>query len=87
MITQVMDSLVEELNTKLGNRPFYTLRELTSIGFFGSLSSARMALKDGRLTFVKISPRRLVIPRPVLLEYLRNNMSEGKEEIRGVRMQ
>lgn len=77
MIARVIDSLVEELNSKLGNRQFYSLRELTSIGFFGSMPAARMALKEGRLIFVKISPRRLVIPRSVLLEYLRNNVSEG----------
>jgi len=76
-----MDSLVEELTNKLGDRPFYTLRELTSIGFFGSMPAARMALKEGRLIFIKISPRRFVIPRSVILEYLRINMSESEEEL------
>ncbi len=74
-MSKLMINLVEELNEKLGNRPFYTLRQLTSIGFFGSMPAARSALKDGRLSFVKISPRRSVIPRGVLLEYLRNNIS------------
>lgn len=81
MTTQLMDSLIEELTTKLGDRPFYTLRQLTSIGVFGSMSAARQTLKEGRLVFVKISPRRLVIPRSVIIEYLRNNMSGGHEEL------
>lgn len=73
----IMETLVEELNIKLGDRPFYTLRELTSIGFFGSMPAARLALKQGRLTFVKISPRRFVIPRSSVLEYLRENLSKS----------
>lgn len=75
MTSDLLDSLEEELNSKLGDLPFYTLRQLISIGFFGSTSAARVALREGRLTFFKISARRLVIPRLVLLEYLRNNMS------------
>lgn len=81
MATCLMNSLIDELNHKLGDRPFYTLRELTSIGFFGSMPGARKILQEGRLTFIKISPRRLVIPRSVILEYLRDNMSESKEEL------
>lgn len=76
MTSHLLNCLVEELNVKLGDRPFYTLSELKSIGFFGSLPSARRALREKRLAFVKISPRRFVIPRTVLLEYLRNNISE-----------
>lgn len=77
----LMNLLIEELNQKLGDRPFYTISELVSTGFFGSKPSARAFLREGRLTFIKISPRRLVIPRLVVLEYLRNNMSENKEEL------
>lgn len=76
MTSQLMDSLVGELNMKLGDRPFYTLRQLISIGFFGSMNAARMALRDGKLSYVKISPRRLVVPRLALLAFLRNNISE-----------
>lgn len=80
MTSQLMDSLVRELNSKLGDRPFYTLRQLTSIGFFGSMPAARMALRDGQLSFVKISPRRFVVPRLALLNFLRNNMSECESQ-------
>jgi|688.fasta_scaffold04531_18 hypothetical protein len=81
MSTRLMDSLVEELTNKLGDRPFYTLRELTSIGFFGSMPAARKALQEGRFPFVKISPRRFVIPRSVILDYLRSHMSKSKEDL------
>lgn len=74
------NQLVEELNKKLGDQPFYTLRQLTSIGFFGTTSAARKALKSGKLAFVKISPRRCVVPRNTLLDYLRCNLSEKKLE-------
>ncbi len=75
----LMDLLIEELNQKLGDRPFYTISELVSTGFFGSKPGARALLKEGRLTFIKISPRRLVIPRSVVLEFLRNNITESSE--------
>lgn len=77
MPTSCIDLLAEELNRKLGDRPFYTLRQLTSIGFFGSVPAARLALKRGLLVFVKISPRRYVVPRSALLEYIRKNLSKG----------
>jgi len=73
-------SLVDELNEKLGDKPFYTLRQLISVGFFGSMHAARRALQEGRISFVRISPRRSVIPRTVLLEYLRKNFSEQSIE-------
>lgn len=73
MATSLMGSLVQDLNEKLGDRPFYTLRELTSIGFFGSMPAARQALREGRLPFFKISPRRCVVSRQTVIEYLENN--------------
>ena len=76
MTSLLMNSLVKELNDKLGDRPFYTTRELISVGIFGSIPAAKMALRDGQLSFVKISPRRFVVPRAVLLEFLRNNLTE-----------
>lgn len=79
MTSDLMDSMIGELDSKLGDLPFYTLRQLTSIGFFGSMPAARAALRKGQLAFVKISPRRFVIPRFVLLEYLHNNMSVNGE--------
>lgn len=78
MTSHLINSLVEELNIKLGDRPFYTLKQLITIGLFGSMPAARMALHQGHLAFVKVSQRRLVIPRLVLLEYLQKNVSDPK---------
>ena len=79
MAIRLMELLIDELNLKLGDRPFYTISELVSTGIFGSKPGARALLQDGRLTYIKISPRRLVIARHVVLEFLRNNMTESSE--------
>lgn len=79
MAIRLMELLIDELNLKLGDRPFYTISELVSTGIFGSKPGARALLQEGRLTYIKISPRRLVIPRHVVLEFLRNNMTESSE--------
>lgn len=76
MSSQVIDSLVEELNTKLGDHTLVTLRELVDYGIFGSVGAARVALIQGRLPFIRISPRRIAIPRQALLAFLCDNLSE-----------
>jgi hypothetical protein len=63
MSSHVLDSLVDELENKLGDRSFITVRQLVDCGIYGSMSAARMALADGRLPFVRVSLRRLAIPR------------------------
>lgn len=73
MSTLHIDSLVEELTKRLGDLAFYSLGQLTSIGFFGSMPAARKALHDGRLTFYKVSPRRWVVSRQSLIQYLEKN--------------
>ncbi len=72
------DSLVDEINRKLGDQSFYTLRQLISIGIFGSMHSARQAIKQGRLSFIKISPRRCVIQRKTLLDFVSRHSQEGE---------
>jgi hypothetical protein len=75
-----IDALVEELNKKLGDKQFYSLRELTSVGFFGSLPAARIALLKGQFPYIKISPRRRVIPRSSIIEFLRNSITSKDSE-------
>ena len=77
MVTSHIGVLVEELNKSLGDLPFYTLRQLRSIGFFGSMAAARLALKQGHLNFVKVSQRRCVIPRASVIEYLQKNLVQN----------
>lgn len=76
MTAQLMNLLVDELTKQLGDRHFYTIRELHTLGFFGTVDAARKALKHGKLAYVQISPRRRAIPRAALLDYLQNNLSE-----------
>lgn len=76
MSVLLINILIEELTKELGDRHFYTIHDLTEVGFFGTKQAARKALKNGKLAYVKISPRRSVIPRAALLDYLRNNISE-----------
>ena len=66
-MTQFIDSLVEELNMRLGDQPFYTIRQLVDCGLFGSMSAARMALSDGTLPYVRITSRRFLIPEKLSL--------------------
>lgn len=65
--------LIQELTNRLGDHSFYTLKQLTSIGFFGSMSAARNALDEGLIPFLKVSKRRYVIPRQSLIAYLQSN--------------
>jgi len=81
MSKAVYDEFIQELDRIIGDRPFYTLRELIAIGFFGSRSAARNALKEGLLTFVKISPRRFVIPRKAVLYYLHSKISPSHSTV------
>lgn len=67
--------LLNELNKEIGNRRFFTIDDLYNLGVFGTKSSARKALKTRQIAYVKISPRRRVIPLTALLEYLQNNLS------------
>ncbi len=76
MSKKIIDSLVKEIDDYLGYRTFYSLRDLTNIGYYGSMAAARRAMKEGHLSFVKVSQRRCVIPRKSLLDYLSKNLSE-----------
>lgn len=77
MAVPLIDLLIAELTKELGDRRCFTIDDLHSLGFFGSKHAARMALNNGKIAYVKISPRRRVVPRAALLEYLKNNLSEN----------
>lgn len=80
MTLQLIDGVIEELNQKIGDRAFFTLPELVSLGLFGTVQTARHALEEGVIPFIRISERRCVIPRTALLEYVRKNMRECKNQ-------
>lgn len=78
MTAPLINLLIDELTKQFGDRQFFTIHDLKALGFFGSTHAARKALKEGLITYIKISPRRCVIPRSIILEFLRNNTIERK---------
>lgn len=75
-MSSYLDSVIDELDQKLGKRQFYTIRQIASTEIFGSLLGVRKALQTKRLGYVQVSPRRCVIPRAALLNYLSRNSTE-----------
>lgn len=73
--TEIVKVLAAELDEKIGDQPFFSARQLVTLGVFGSLVSARRALKEGRLSSVKISPRRSIILRHELLNFIQKNLT------------
>lgn len=78
MVAQI-NLIIEEFIKEIGELQFFTIEDLQNLGFFGTKYAARRALKNGQLSYIRISDRRRVIPRSVLLEYLRNNISKNGE--------
>jgi len=68
------ESLVQEFNNFLGDKPYFTSNQLIDLGLFGSYSAANAALKRGAIPSIKVSPKRTVVPRSAVLEYFRNNL-------------
>lgn len=71
------ESLVQELDRFLGEKPYITGNQLIEIGLFGSASAVTAALKREVLPSIRISPKRIVVPRSAVLEYFRNNLAES----------
>ncbi len=78
MSSQLIEGLVKEFDQKIGDRPFFTLPELVSLGLFGTVQTARLALQEGKLPFIRISERRCVVPRQCLIQYLEKNCIENQ---------
>ncbi len=81
MSLECLNGLEKELNEKIGDRPFFTLPELVSLGLFGTVQTARHALQDGEIPFIRISTRRCVIPRSAVLDFIRKNMFRKEDNI------
>ena len=85
MAIPLINILIDELTKQLGDRHFYTIHDLHAGGLFKTKQSARNALKNGKIAHIKISPRRTLIPRSALVDYLRDNIkvnfSSTKEEL------
>lgn len=75
MATKFINDLIEEL----GESQTVTIQQLVKIGLFGTPQSARQALRSGRLPHIKISPRRCLIAREHLIQFIKENF-HGKLE-------
>jgi hypothetical protein len=74
-----LNLISEDFAKEIGCLQFFTIKDLQNLGVFGTKYAARRALKNGQLSYIRISDRRRVVPRSVLLEYLRNNISNKGE--------
>lgn len=70
------ESLIEEFETLLGNKPYFTAKQLIELNIFGSQSAAIAALNRGTLPSIQISSKRRVIPRSAVIQYFRHNLME-----------
>lgn len=66
--------LIEEFDRLLGDKPYFTVKQLIDLGLFGSVSAASKALKRGDLPSVKVSEKRTVIPRSAALQFFKDNL-------------
>jgi hypothetical protein len=77
-MSTLTESLVTEFDNFLGNKSYITPAQLIEIGLWGSASAAATALKRGDIPFIKISPKRTIIPKSAVLDYFRKNLSPNK---------
>ncbi len=70
--------MIAEFSEKLGDRQFFTVQDLQLFGLYRTLESARKALKNGDLPYIRVSPRRRLISRAILLKFIRDNFLENE---------
>lgn len=75
--TSATDNLIADLISHLGEKPYFTGQFLIEIGLFGSQTALAQALKRGDLPTIRISPKRQVVPRKAVIEYVRKNLAES----------
>lgn len=78
-MSELTKAMLETIDQKIGDKSFYSVKELVTVGVFGSLVSARRALKKGCLPYIRVSQRRFVVLRPALLHFLQNNFAEKQD--------
>ena len=70
------NQLVAELEKNLGEKPYFTGKNLVDLGLFGSATALNKALKRGDIPTIKISTKRTVVPKSAVLDYFRRNLAE-----------
>lgn len=69
------NTIIEKLTQKLGSGDFLRPIALAKAGLFGSVTAVRHALKKGVLPSLRVSPRRVLIPKESVIEHLQKNLS------------
>lgn len=80
MPTQHVDDVIDDINKKLDDVLFLTFSEVKALGVFGSSRAIRSAIRDGRITSVRVSPRRCVIPKSSIVSYIKLNISTSTHQ-------
>ncbi len=75
----LIDNIILELDRQLGDQLFVTIGLLLNLGIFGSTSAARAAIQHGLLPYVRVGPKRIVIPKSAVLAYIKQNTRAGGE--------
>lgn len=68
-------TIIEKITEKLGDKEFLRPNALVKTGLFGSVTAVRHALKKGVLPSLRVSPRRVLIPKESVIEHLQRNLS------------
>jgi hypothetical protein len=71
-------SILNEVSEKIGNKSFCTANDLIEIGLFGSHNAVLVALRRGDLPYLKVSSRRLIIPKKDLIKFIERNFKDTR---------
>jgi len=64
---------INDLIKELGENKTVTIKQLVKIGLFGTAASARQAVRSGRIPHIAISPRRRLITREHVIQFIKDN--------------
>lgn len=77
------NSIMEIVESKLGDGDFLSISQLVRSGVYGSEAAVRLALKRGDLQFLKVSPNRTLILKDSVMDLIRRKNSSSKKGVRG----
>ena len=71
--------IIQKFIDKLGEGDFVKKKTLVNIGLFGSLNGVDIAIRNGSIPSIKISPNRTLIFRESVIEYIKKSISDPSE--------
>lgn len=71
-----LESLIhEELEQLVPQKPFFSPLDISDLVIFGSLSNVYKILNSGEITYLRTSPKKIIVPRHAIVEYLRKKLN------------